>query len=216
MYGRISTLAFVGIEARPVEVQVRISSGRHMFAIVGLPDKAVAESRERVRNALHAVGLGLPYRHITVNLAPADLPKEGSSPPPKAFDKKVFFMACKTPCKRHASGALRLAGFPVPGGAAYVRTRHASAFALPAGRSMGPALSNSPLSATQAHPIPAPCPISHTSRDAVLRETYRDFAARRSRRLTLKSVNSDWVTAFNGEGLGSVEDGRPRFVQARR
>ncbi|HVY42959.1 MAG TPA: YifB family Mg chelatase-like AAA ATPase [Hyphomicrobiaceae bacterium] len=78
MYGQISTLAFVGIEARPVEVQVRISSGRHMFAIVGLPDKAVAESRERVRNALHAVGLGLPYRHITVNLAPADLPKEGS------------------------------------------------------------------------------------------------------------------------------------------
>lgn len=78
MYGQISTLAFVGIEARPVEVQVRISGGRHMFAIVGLPDKAVAESRERVRNALHAVGLGLPYKHITVNLAPADLPKEGS------------------------------------------------------------------------------------------------------------------------------------------
>jgi magnesium chelatase family protein len=78
MYGQISTLAFVGIEARPVEVQVRISAGRHMFAIVGLPDKAVAESRERVRNALHAVGLGLPFRHITVNLAPADLPKEGS------------------------------------------------------------------------------------------------------------------------------------------
>jgi len=78
MYGQISTLAFVGIEARPVEVQVRISSGAHAFAIVGLPDKAVAESRERVRNALHALGLGLPYKHITVNLAPADLPKEGS------------------------------------------------------------------------------------------------------------------------------------------
>jgi magnesium chelatase family protein len=78
MYGQISTLAFVGIEARPVEVEVRISSGRHVFAIVGLPDKAVAESRERVRNALHAVGLAFPYRHVTVNLAPADLPKEGS------------------------------------------------------------------------------------------------------------------------------------------
>ena len=48
------------------------------FVIVGLPDKAVAESRERVRNALHAVGLGMPYKHVTVNLAPADLPKEGS------------------------------------------------------------------------------------------------------------------------------------------
>lgn len=78
MYGHISTLAFVGIEARPVEVEVRISGGRHVFSIVGLPDKAVAESRERVRNALHAVGLGFPFKHITVNLAPADLPKEGS------------------------------------------------------------------------------------------------------------------------------------------
>ncbi len=78
MYGQIATLAFIGIEARPVEVQVRITPGAQAFAIVGLPDKAVAESRERVRNALHAVGLGLPYKHITVNLAPADLPKEGS------------------------------------------------------------------------------------------------------------------------------------------
>ncbi len=78
MYGQIATLAFVGVEARPVEVQVRITPGQPAFHIVGLPDKAVAESRERVRNALHAVGLGLPYKHITVNLAPADLPKEGS------------------------------------------------------------------------------------------------------------------------------------------
>ena len=78
MYGQISTLAFVGIEARPVDVQVRLSGGQFHFAIVGLPDKAVAESRERVRNALHALGLGLPGKHITVNLSPADLPKEGS------------------------------------------------------------------------------------------------------------------------------------------
>lgn len=78
MYARISTVAFVGVEARAVEVQVRITPGAQAFAIVGLPDKAVAESRERVRNALHAVGLGLPFKHLTVNLAPADLPKEGS------------------------------------------------------------------------------------------------------------------------------------------
>ncbi len=78
MYAQISTIAFVGIEAKTVEVQVRITPGQQTFAIVGLPDKAVAESRERVRNALHAVGLGLPYKHLTVNLAPADLPKEGS------------------------------------------------------------------------------------------------------------------------------------------
>ena len=78
MYGQISTVAFAGIEARPVQVEVRITSGSHAVAIVGLPDKAVAESRERVRNALHAVGLGLPWKRITVNLAPGDLPKEGS------------------------------------------------------------------------------------------------------------------------------------------
>lgn len=78
MFGRISTVAFVGIEARPVEVQVRITGGAFAFAVVGLPDKAVAESRERVRNALHATGLGMPWKHITVNLSPADLPKEGS------------------------------------------------------------------------------------------------------------------------------------------
>ena len=65
MYGQIATLAFVGIEARPVDVQVRISGGQFHFAIVGLPDKAVAESRERVRNALHALGLGLPAKHIS-------------------------------------------------------------------------------------------------------------------------------------------------------
>lgn len=78
MYGQIATVAFIGVEARAVEVQVRITPGQPAFAIVGLPDKAVAESRERIRGALHAVGLGLPYKHITVNLAPADLPKEGS------------------------------------------------------------------------------------------------------------------------------------------
>ena len=78
MYSQIATLAFVGVEARAVEVQVRITPGQPAFHIVGLADKAVAESRERVRNELHSVGLGLPYKHLTVNLAPADLPKEGS------------------------------------------------------------------------------------------------------------------------------------------
>ena len=78
MYGQISTVAFVGIEARPVEVQVRITSGAYAFAVVGLADKAVAESRERIRAAFHATGLGMPWKHITVNLSPADLPKEGS------------------------------------------------------------------------------------------------------------------------------------------
>jgi len=76
----ISTVAFVGIEARDVDVQVHMSEagGKEIMAIVGLADKAVAESRERVRSALHAIGLALPNKRITVNLSPADLPKEGS------------------------------------------------------------------------------------------------------------------------------------------
>ena len=78
MYAQVTTVAFAGIEARAVDVQVQISSGLPAFTIVGLPDKAVAESRERVRSALSAIGLALPPKRITVNLAPADLPKEGS------------------------------------------------------------------------------------------------------------------------------------------
>jgi magnesium chelatase family protein len=78
VFTQVRTVAFDGIEARPIDVQVQISPGLAAFAVVGLPDKAVAESRERVRAALHAVGLSLPARHLTVNLAPADLPKEGS------------------------------------------------------------------------------------------------------------------------------------------
>ena len=78
MYCQITTLAFAGVEARPIDVQVRLSGGTFHFALVGLADKAVAESKERIRNALHSVGLGLPSKHITVNLSPADLPKEGS------------------------------------------------------------------------------------------------------------------------------------------
>ena len=78
MVVRVATVAFEGIEARPVDVQVQISNGNVMFTLVGLGDKAVAESRERVRAALNASGLALPAKRITVNLAPADLPKEGS------------------------------------------------------------------------------------------------------------------------------------------
>lgn len=73
------SVAFEGIEAREVDVQVHIADGgKPEFSIVGLADKAVAESRERVRAALSAIGLALPYTRITVNLAPADMPKEGS------------------------------------------------------------------------------------------------------------------------------------------
>ncbi len=78
MVQRVATVAFEGIEARAVDVQVQVAPGLPRFNIVGLPDKAVSEARERVRSALIASGLALPARRITVNLAPADLPKEGS------------------------------------------------------------------------------------------------------------------------------------------
>jgi magnesium chelatase family protein len=75
----VYTVAFQGIEAREVDVQVHIGEGTGgVFNVVGLADKAVGESRERVRAALTAIGLAMPYRRVTVNLAPADLPKEGS------------------------------------------------------------------------------------------------------------------------------------------
>lgn len=78
MVARVNTVAFHGIDVQAVDVQVQISNGLPAFTIVGLPDKAVAESRERVRSALHALGLSLPPKRLTVNLAPADLSKEGS------------------------------------------------------------------------------------------------------------------------------------------
>ncbi len=79
MVAHVNTVAFHGIEARNVDVQVHIAAGLPAFTVVGLPDKAVAESRERVRAALGALGLALPPKRITVNLAPVDLLKEGRS-----------------------------------------------------------------------------------------------------------------------------------------
>ena len=78
MTSHVATVAFRGIDAVPVDVQVHIAPGMPAFTVVGLPDKAVGESRERVRSALTAIGLALPAKRITINLAPADLPKEGS------------------------------------------------------------------------------------------------------------------------------------------
>lgn len=78
MVAIVSTVAYLGLEARGVEVQVQVAPGVPAFNVVGLADKAVAESRERVRAAIAALGLALPPKRITVNLSPADLPKEGS------------------------------------------------------------------------------------------------------------------------------------------
>jgi magnesium chelatase family protein len=78
MVARVVTVAFEGVEARRVDVEVQLTGGAVYFAVVGLADKAVAESRERVRAAFASLGLALPARRIVANLAPADLPKEGS------------------------------------------------------------------------------------------------------------------------------------------
>lgn len=72
------TVAFIGIDAQLVEVQASVGSGMPGFGIVGLPDKAINEARDRVRAAFDAIRVGLPPRRVTVNLSPADLPKEGS------------------------------------------------------------------------------------------------------------------------------------------
>ncbi|MEM6538714.1 MAG: YifB family Mg chelatase-like AAA ATPase [Pseudomonadota bacterium] len=77
MVTRLTSFAFHGVDAFPVTVEVQAASGANYFAIVGLPDKSVSEARDRVRAALTSIGLGLPAKRVTVNLAPADLPKEG-------------------------------------------------------------------------------------------------------------------------------------------
>lgn len=78
MVARAYTVAFEGVSARPVEVQCAVTPGLPAFAIVGLPDKAVSEARDRVRSALGSLAIALPSKRITINLSPADLPKEGS------------------------------------------------------------------------------------------------------------------------------------------
>src|SRR5579883_3008529 len=106
MVARVRTVAFHGVEVIEVDTQVTIAAGVPTFTVVGLPDKAVAESRERVRAALFALGLALPPRRITVNLAPADVVKEGSH-----FDLPIALallaaMAVLPPDELHAYAAL--------------------------------------------------------------------------------------------------------------
>ncbi|MBO4284947.1 MAG: YifB family Mg chelatase-like AAA ATPase [Alphaproteobacteria bacterium] len=78
MQARINTIAFSGLDVLDVDLQVQMSAGIPAFAIVGLPDKTIAESKERVRAAFEAIGISFPAKRITINLAPADLLKEGS------------------------------------------------------------------------------------------------------------------------------------------
>lgn len=117
MVTRIQTLAFEGVEASPVEIQVHIGTGLPAFSVVGLPDKSVAESRERVRAALQSLGISLPAKKILVNLSPADLLKEGSHydvPIALALLAALDFYP-KDMCETHmALGELALDGKLVP------------------------------------------------------------------------------------------------------
>ena len=79
MVARVNTVAFHGIRVMDVDVQVQMAPGLPTFTVVGLPDKAVTESRERVRAALTAMGLALPPKRITVNLG-ARRPSQGRQP----------------------------------------------------------------------------------------------------------------------------------------
>ena len=78
MLSKINTIAFDGMDVLDVDLQLQMTSGIPAFTIVGLPDKTIAESKERIRAAFDALGISFPAKRITVNLAPADLLKEGS------------------------------------------------------------------------------------------------------------------------------------------
>ena len=111
------TVAFEGVDARLVEVQCAVTPGIPAFSIVGLPDKAVSEARERVRAALTAMAIALPSKRITVNLSPADLPKEGSHfdlPIALALLAALEIIPQDTAAQTVALGELSLDGTLVP------------------------------------------------------------------------------------------------------
>ncbi|MFQ6547406.1 YifB family Mg chelatase-like AAA ATPase [Aestuariibius sp. 2305UL40-4] len=111
------TVAFEGVEARLVEVQCAVTPGMPAFSIVGLPNKAVTEAKERVRAALTAMNLALPSKRITVNLSPADLPKEGSHfdlPIALALLAAIDVLPRDTIAQTVALGELSLNGTLVP------------------------------------------------------------------------------------------------------
>ena len=97
MITRAFSVCFEGIEPQLVEIECAISPGLPAFSIIGLPDKAVSEARDRIRSALGALSIALPSRRITINLSPADMPK-AQSPKPKAQRRIAFgFANCAGP-----------------------------------------------------------------------------------------------------------------------
>ncbi len=129
MVAVVQTVAFEGVDARTVDVQVQITDGIAAFTVVGLPDKAVSEARERVRAALKGIGLSLPPGRITVNLSPADLPKEGSHydlPVALAIMTAMDVLSPDDLGGRFAMGELGLDGSLRPVAGALVAAMHAA------------------------------------------------------------------------------------------
>jgi magnesium chelatase family protein len=126
----VSTVAYLGLEARPVEVQCQVAPGMPGFTLVGLPDKAVGESRQRVSAALTAMGLALPPKRITINLSPADLPKEGSHydlPIALALLAAMGVLDAEQLADFVAVGELALDGRVIPSPGVLLAALHASA-----------------------------------------------------------------------------------------
>lgn len=133
MVARVATVAYVGLEARPVDVQVQLASGLVSFVVVGLPDKAVKESRDRVSAAFAALGLAMPAKKITVNLAPADLEKAGSHYDlPIALGLLAAMGVLDTEALAHyvAVGELSLDGRITPSPGVLLAAMHASSKSL--------------------------------------------------------------------------------------
>ena len=117
MVAQSYTVAFQGVEARPVEVQCAVAPGLPAFSVVGLPDKAVSEARDRVRSALSTMSIALPSKRITINLSPADLPKEGSHfdlPIALALLAAIEIIPADAAAETIALGELSLDGTLVP------------------------------------------------------------------------------------------------------
>jgi magnesium chelatase family protein len=104
MITRAFSVCFAGIEPQLVEIECAISPGLPAFSIIGLPDKAVSEARDRIRSALGALSIALPSRRITINLSPADMPKEGSH-----LDLPIALALLAAPEHNHERGQRRRA-----------------------------------------------------------------------------------------------------------
>jgi magnesium chelatase family protein len=143
MTARVATIAFQGVEGVIVDCQAQFVSGQAAFTLVGLPDKAVGESRERVRAAFHAIGLALPGKRLVVNLSPADLPKEGSHYDLPIAVALLAAMGVIPPdfLQAHAvMGELALDGslLPVSGALPAAMTAHAHGLGLICPKASGP------------------------------------------------------------------------------